>query len=131
MNQFQSERHAKPRNTAEWISLVISLLLLTGVIGTVIFLWAKPPQAPARFKVERGETRQELDQFYLPVTITNDGDATASEVMLEGKLTVAGQEETASTTFDFVPGNSQAEGVLIFSQEPTEAEVRVVSFQKP
>lgn len=119
------------RNRAEWVSLGISLTLLTGVIATVLSLWLNPSLNPARFTIERGEVRNEFDHYYLPITITNEGDATAAQVTVEGELTVADKEEVASTTFDFVPARSDAEGVLIFSTEPTSATIRVVSYQEP
>ena len=119
------------RSSAEWISLVISLALLAGVVGLVVWVWVREAGSPAQFTVERGETRQANAQFYLFVTIHNDGDLTASEVLLEGTLEVDGQEETASTTFDFVPGHSEREATLMFSADPAEAELQVMSYQKP
>ena len=127
---MSSPDHAK-RSSAEWISLVISLALLAGVVGLVVWVWVREAGSPAQFTVERGETRQANAQFYLFVTIHNDGDLTASEVLLEGTLEVDGQEETASTTFDFVPGHSEREAILMFSADPAEAELQVMSYQKP
>lgn len=127
---MSSPDHAK-RSSAEWISLVISLALLAGVVGLVVWVWVREAGSPAQFTVERGETRQANAQFYLFVTIHNDGDLTASEVLLEGTLEVDGQEETASTTFDFVPGHSEREATLMFSADPAEAELQVVSYQEP
>ncbi|MGB3308833.1 MAG: hypothetical protein WBG32_14730 [Nodosilinea sp.] len=119
------------RNRAEWISLGISLTLLAGVVGTVISLWLHPSLKPAKFMVERGPVRTANDQYYLPVTIKNEGDATAAQVTVEGRLETANTDETATTTFDFVPARSGAESVLIFSQDPSAATVRVVSYQDP
>jgi uncharacterized protein (TIGR02588 family) len=69
--------------------------------------------------------------YYLPVTIKHEGDATAAQVTVAGRLDTAPDDEIAANTFDFVPARSDAEGVLIFSQEPTEATVRVISYQEP
>ena len=120
-----------PRTTAEWTSLAIALLLLACVIGTVIALWLSPSQDPPRFTIEPGEIRNEDGRFYLSFTVHNDGDLTASEVTVEGTITDGGSEETATTTFDFLPGRTKVEGVLIFSRDPATADVRVVSYQKP
>ncbi|MGG6241978.1 hypothetical protein ACQ4N7_25445 [Nodosilinea sp. AN01ver1] len=119
------------RNPAEWFSLAISLTLLSAVIATVASLWLKPSLKPAEFTVEPGKVRTANGNYYLPVTIRNEGDATAAEVTLEGTLNTTSPEEVATTTFDFVPARSDAEGVLIFSQEPSAATVRVVSYQEP
>lgn len=126
-----SELSEKPfRNRAEWVSLTISFALLSVVIGTVVSLWLHPSLKPAEFTVERGSVRTAKDHYYLPITIKNEGDATAAQVTIEGSLDVA-SDEIATTTFDFVPARSDVEGVLIFSQEPSGATVRVVSYQEP
>ncbi|WOD39977.1 hypothetical protein [Nodosilinea sp. E11] len=119
------------RNRAEWFSLGISLALLAGVVATVVSVWLNPSLKPAEFTVERGPVRTANGHYYLPVTIKNEGDATAAEVTVEGSLDTAPDDEIATTTFDFVPARSDAAGVLIFSQEPSGATVRVVSYQEP
>lgn len=119
------------RNRAEWFSLGISLTLLSAVVATVASLWLKPSLKPAEFTVEPGEVRPAQDHYYLPITIKNEGDATAAEVTVEGTLDTTSPEEVANTTFDFIPARSEAEGFLIFSEEPSAASVRVISYQKP
>jgi len=120
-----------PRTPAEWVSLIISTLLLAAVVATVVALWFNSSDTPARFRVERGTPRNEGGQFYLPIKVINEGDTTGAQVTVEGKLKVNEGEETASTTFDFIPARSTAEGILIFKAEPGPAEVRVVSHQQP
>jgi uncharacterized protein (TIGR02588 family) len=113
------------------VSLGISLLLLAVVIGVVVNLWVSQTEKPPRFKVEMGAARDEAGLFYLPFTLTNEGDQTAAEVTVEGKIGASDKEETASTTFDFMPGRARQEGVLVFSADPASAQVRVTSYQQP
>jgi uncharacterized protein (TIGR02588 family) len=127
----QAGAHEEPRSTAEWLSLIISLLILLGIIGLVLAMWANSASAPAQFTLEPGDVRQANGLYYLPVTIANTGDETAAQVMLEGIVTAGEDEEEATTTIDFLPGHAQAEAVLIFSHDPSDAELRVVSYQKP
>ncbi len=127
-----SDPSKKPiRNRAEWVSLGISLVLLSAVVGTVLSLWLHPSLKPAEFMVELGQVRTANGHYYLPVTVKNEGDATAAQVTVEGSLDAAPDDEIATTTFDFVPARSDAEGILIFSQEPSGATVRVISYQEP
>ncbi len=120
------------RNRAELVSLGISLTLLIGVIAAVSSLWLSPSVNPPQFTIQRGVIRSDDgNAYYLPLTLTNDGDATAAQVMVEGSLDTGDSEELSSTTFDFVPARSAVEGVLIFSQEPTDVRLRVVSYQRP
>lgn len=131
VKRSKGSSEAAPRTTAEWVSLGIALLLLAVVAGTVIALWINDSKQPARFRVDRHEARSEGDHFYLPITVTNEGDRTGAEVVIEGKLAEGGEEETATTTFDFIPSRSRAEAVLIFSRDPSQAVVRVMSYQQP
>lgn len=131
MSKKRKGGKAAPRTRAEWVSLVISLLLLAVVVGIVIKLWVSETQEPARFKIEVGAARNDVGQYHLPFTLTNEGDQTAAEVTVEGKIEGAGNEETSSTTFDFIPGHARQEGVLIFSGDPAAAQLRVASFQRP
>lgn len=121
----------EPRTRAEKVSLTISLSLLLLVVGTVVALWLNPSTNPAQFKVTRGAIRVEGEVFYLPFVVNNEGDATGSQVTVTGSLEVDGKEEEASTTFDFIPGQSRAEGTLIFSSDPVSASVQVTSYQQP
>ncbi len=127
----QNENSDSPRSSAEWVSLAVSLILLAGLIAIVAWLWLNSSGMPASFRVEQGAVRNERGQFYLPVHITNDGEVTATEVKVEGLLASSGQEERSDTTFDFIPAHSTVEGVLIFSQNPANATVRVLSYQLP
>ena len=122
---------AEPRSQAEWISLVVSALLVAVVVGMVIWLWVSQTGAPPQFELEAGETQQEGDAFALPVTITNTGDTTAVLVLVEGELTTGEETLTAETTFELVTAGGSAEGVLYFDDNPTNATLRVVSYQLP
>jgi uncharacterized protein (TIGR02588 family) len=121
----------QPRTAAERVALTIAGLILAVVIGLIVFLSITSEHTPPRFDVTRGQLRAEKGVFYLPVTVTNQGDETASQVTLEGSLMVDGTEESASTTFDFIPGHSEVEAVLIFRADPQDATIGVVSYQKP
>ncbi len=119
-----------PRTNAEWISLIVSICLVAGVVGVVVVMWLSPASNPTRFRIERGAVRIEAGHYYLPVTVTNDGDATGAQVTIEGKVR-GSAEQVSTTTFDFIPAHSSVEGVLVFNTEPGSAELRVVSYQQP
>ena len=120
-----------PKSSAEWISLVVSLIILLGFVGAIIWLWVHQPTGPAQFKVERGVVRNETGLFHLPVTITNTGGSAVGQVRVEGKLSNQGQEEITVTTIDFLPVRAQEEVVLIFRSDPSAALVQVISYHRP
>lgn len=131
MSRKKGKSQFAPRTKAEWVSLVVAILLLGAVVATVVALWMKPSHNPVRFRLDRGAVRNEAGLFYMSITVINEGDATGAQVTVEGKLTASAGEEISSTTFDFIPARSRSEGTLIFSADPTSAALRVVSFQQP
>ena len=130
MSEDQSQNKVAPRTTAEWVSLVVALLLLAGVVGIIISLWLNASDNQIQFEIELQPIYEQEGQFYLPITITNSSDKAAQLVTVEGKLTVE-DEEMSTTTFDFIPPRSKVQGVLIFNNNPEETQVRVISFQQP
>ena len=131
MSGRRHDRQPPARSTAEWVSLAVALLLLAGIIGTVIVLWLAPESDPPRFTVEHGAVRHIGGQFYLGITVRNEGEQTASEVTVEGVIEDGGREETATTTFAFIPGHAEVQGTLVFTRDPAAARIRVVSYQRP
>ena len=119
------------RTPAEWIALGVALAVLAGVIGVVVTLWWSPPDDEPRLVVEAGAVRSVAGQAYVAITVRNAGGATASEVTVEGTALVRGQPETAETTFAFIARNATVEGTLVFTQDPGDVRLRVVSFQHP
>jgi uncharacterized protein (TIGR02588 family) len=126
-----AEAKLTPRTKPELISLIISIALVAGVVGLVFAAWLNPSKTPARFRIDRGAIRNAGSQYYLPITITNEGDSTGAEVTVEGRVIGSSNEQVSATTFDFIPAHSSVEGILIFDTEPTSAQLRVVSYQQP
>ncbi|HET8671768.1 MAG TPA: hypothetical protein VFM05_14460 [Candidatus Saccharimonadales bacterium] len=131
MSRTSRKESAAPKSTAEWISLAVSLIILLGFLGAIVWLWTNQPTGPAQFKVQRGEVRNETGLFHLPVTVTNTGGLAVGQVRVEGKLNNQGREETTVTTIDFLPVRAQEEVVLIFRSEPSSAVIEVVSYRLP
>ncbi len=131
MSKAGKNASAAPKSTAEWVSLAISLVILLGIVGAIVWLWIHQPTGPPQFKVERGTVRNEAGLFHLPVTVTNIGGLAVGQVRVEGKLNNQGQEEIAVTTLDFLAVRAEEEVVLIFRSEPSGAVVQVVSYRLP
>ena len=131
MSKTEKKGSGAPKSTAEWISLAVSLVILLGFVGAIVWLWINQPTGPPQFNVERGVVRNESGLFHLPVTVTNIGGLAVGQVRVEGKLNSQGREETTVTTIDFLPVRGQEEVVLIFGSEPSGAVVQVVSYHQP
>jgi uncharacterized protein (TIGR02588 family) len=131
MTRAEKKASAAPKSTAEWMSFAVSIIILSGFVGAIIWLWVHQPTGPAQFQVQRGVVRNETGLFYLPVTVTNTGGLAVGDVRVEGKLNNHGQEEIAATTIEFLPVRAQEEVVLIFRNEPSGVVVQVVSYHQP
>lgn len=124
------------RSPAEWASLVISTSVVAGLIGVIVFLYVSGGANEAIIEVrpELGQVRQESGNYYLPVTITNVGDVTAEDVMVEVTMTRSdGQQEVSEATIDFLAGHASEDVVVVFSEDPRDGEVAagVISFLSP
>jgi uncharacterized protein (TIGR02588 family) len=120
---------AQPRSSAEWVSLGVALVLLAAIVAALVGIWSTSPEAPPRFRIELGDATEQSGVFYLPITLANEGDIAATEVRVEGTVLSITPPETATTTFDVVPGHAEVEAVLVFTRNPRQAQVRVVSHQ--
>ncbi len=131
MSKTAKTEAAGPRSGAEWVSLAVSLIILLGFVGAIVWLWINQPTGPPQFKIERGVVRNETELFHLPLTVTNVGGSAVGQVRVEGKLNNQGREEIAVTTIEFLPVRAKEEIVLIFRGEPSGAVVHVVSYSQP
>jgi len=124
------------RSPAEWTTLAISIVMLLGIAGLVTYLYAVDGNEEPAIEIEPqfAAIRQVGDAYYLPVRVTNTGDETAADVRITGELPAeSGDPETSELEYLFLAGQETADGTMVFSQEPTESELRIlpVSFQDP
>lgn len=123
------------RTTAEWVTFGVSLVLLSGLVGLVIFVSLTRGDRPSTIKVEPvlNEVRQSEDAYYLPINITNDGDMAVGDVEVALSLASEGSEpETIAFTVLFLAGGESAQEIVVFSQDPSKGELsQVVGFHEP
>jgi uncharacterized protein (TIGR02588 family) len=118
------------RTTAEWVTLGVSLGIVLGLLGLLTYLSFRGGEQPVLIEVEPqlDSVREEGGRYYLPVEITNQGDATASEVQIEISLSdVQGNEHSSSFTVQFLAGGAAAKGEAIFTADPRQGELTVSS----
>lgn len=131
----QDESKHQPQSTAEWISLTIASLLLTGVIAAVGYLWASDRQRqPAILGVARSETRLSNGEYYVPFTVTNAGGETAESVQVIAELRINGETiESGEQSIEFLSSQETAGGAFVFTRNPEQGELvlRVASYQDP
>lgn len=115
-----------PRPLLQWAMAGLGALVTLSTMGVVVWEMAQPaapPRLSARvITVSRSETGQ-----VATVEVTNDGDDTAANVDIEGRL----DSQTATATLDYVPGHGHARAYLQFKSDPAAAAVVVKGWSAP
>lgn len=110
---------AKGTPLLEWIAGAIGLalvLLTAGVIGHEA-LFGDP--SPPAVTVQQGQIHAVKGGWLVEIAAVNSGGSPASQVAVEGELTLSGQPpETAEASFDYVPDHSSRPGGLFFTRDP-------------
>ena len=126
---------SKRRSPAEWITLAVSALVLTLLVGLVLYDWQLSKNLPPAFQVEVTEpARLTAGRYYLPFTLRNTGGRIARTVQVIAELKLPeGEEESGEQQFDFLSGNEQKQGGFVFDHNPQEGSlvIRVASFGLP
>ncbi|MEG4328260.1 TIGR02588 family protein [Microcoleus sp. herbarium5] len=134
MSESNNEQQQK-RTPAEWVTFAIACLILSILIGLVIYNWVTKKQEPPIISVTRKTPiRENKGQFYVPFTVTNTGGETAESVQIIAELRVNGEVlESGDQQIDFLSSDETQEGAFIFSRDPRQGEliVRSSSYKLP
>ena len=127
---------AERRSLAEWTTLGLSALIVSLVVGLVIYYQVAGGDAPPVLVAtpDLGSVRQVGDAYHLPVAVENSGDQPAEDVVVEVTLAPPGGEpETAELTFRFVAGGETVRGIAVFASDPATGELSagIVSYLAP
>jgi uncharacterized protein (TIGR02588 family) len=124
------------RTMAEVVTLLISILLLTAIVGGLVYVELQAGNAKAGLKVtpKFDKVYERAGAWYLPVDIENNGDLPTDAVRVDLVRPIEGEEpEIAELEFTFIAGGETVSGVAIFDQEPTKDSVEVdeISYTEP
>ncbi|NJM98652.1 MAG: TIGR02588 family protein [Phormidesmis sp. RL_2_1] len=125
----------KRRSLAEWVTLTFSSVLLTALVGLVLYDWQVSKNLPPAFRIEIVESARFTEgHYYVPFTLHNTGGSIARTVQVIGQLQLAdGSDETGEQQFDFLSGNERKKGGFVFEHNPQAGNlvIRVASFGLP
>lgn len=135
-NQSTFSMSERPQRTLpEWITFSISLSLLFGLIGLVIYDWLLTHEEPPIIEVYSPERVRVINQkFYVPFEVKNTGGSTAEAVQVIAELKIAGEvEESGEQEIDFLSGGEQEKGEFVFKNNPQKGQLtlRVGSYKTP
>jgi len=125
---------ALQKNWVEWLVFSLSLILVAGVLGFLLYTSVTLGSSPPDLKIHLSRAQPEGKYFRVPVKIKNDGDQTAEGVQIEVVLNEGKPaEETATFEAAFLPRHSSREGAVVFKSDPRKGrlEARVLGYEKP
>lgn len=123
------------RSEAEWVTFIVSSLILLVLVSLVIFDWAVNQDRPPAFQIEVTQSARITDgQYYVPFAITNTGGRIARTVQVIAELHIEGEpDETGEQQIDFLSGQERKRGSFIFTHNPQSGKLvlRVASYRLP
>lgn len=117
------------KNALEWAMTLLGAALVLFVVGFLTYQLFAGTDRPAELQIRLGEPRTNGSTVEVPVTVRNEGGRVAEAAVVE---VCAGPESCAQLTFDYLPFESEFEGVMGL-EAPLQAPLttRVVSFRNP
>jgi len=127
--QSQSGHRASTgRKLAEWVTLLISSVLVFGLAG---FLLIQALQPHSKFVMMRAtprfeNTEKQGRQYFLPIEVENRGRRTVREVNIEVKWKEQGKPQSRDVPIDYLGERSRQTIILIFDSDPKLLRVEAV-----
>lgn len=119
----------------EWLAAALGLLLVLGIVGFVSWqAFRSGEQGPPVLEVRVERVTSTSASHVVEIAVKNRSSAAAAAVQIEGDLTSdSGEVITSQVSLDFVPGNSEKRGGLLFRDDPRthDLQVRVSGYAEP
>lgn len=115
---MSSRNSAKERmKLAELLSLGISVILVAGIVGFLVYQLLQDDDHYAQIEVlpQLQKVKERSGRFIVPVAIRNRGNQTLSEVAIRA---IGAKGPPHDFTLDYVGGNSDETVYMIFSHDP-------------
>lgn len=130
-----SNKSENKRNPAEWISLTISAIIVSSIVGLIGYNWATKPNGDPVIGIKVDDkVRSENGQFYVPFKIDNKGGKTVELVQAIADLEINGKiEESGEQIIDFLSSGEEVEGAFVFKEDPRKGKLklRIASYKLP
>jgi uncharacterized protein (TIGR02588 family) len=112
------EAGAEQDERIEWWLGIASAVVTLALIGYLLVEGLTGSGSGPILSVMLGPVRQAADDYVLQVNVRNEGDQTASEVVVEGRLGAGNGAEVSAVTLDYVPPGPGTPAALVFSRDP-------------
>ena len=117
------------RHVVNWLERLVSgvsLLLLLGAIGYLVWEGMRPAQPPS-FAAEVREIRETTAGFDVRLVVRNDGSESVQNLTVRARVDDAGEIlAEAETTLDWLPASSSRQAAVILPIDPRAHTLEVV-----
>lgn len=118
----------------EWIAAGVGLVAALALLGIIAndAITGRDDPVPV-LSVEAQRVVPTPTGYVLEFRVVNSSDQTAAAVQVEGSLKGGAEEIVSTATIDYVPGESQATGGLVFPADPRRGslELRATGYEIP
>ena len=126
-------KRSSRRRLAEWTSLGISLLLILGTTGYLVYqgLREEEPFVPVVVEPQLGSARQLGERYILPIKIRNAGGHTLRDLKIEIELQPPGspQPQVQDFILDYLGERSEQTIYISLDRDPRTVPVRAAPAQ--
>jgi uncharacterized protein (TIGR02588 family) len=126
--------HPGESSPLEWVTAAIGILLVSGVIGFLLYRGATKGDTPPTIKIQIESVKPTGESYLVNFRAINTGDTTAAAVTIEGELKNGEKsEETSDISLTYVPAHSERRGGLIFTKNPNDyqLQIRAKGYEQP
>ncbi len=136
MSPTHRPRYTEPDNPhwMEWLTGLASAALIATLIGYVGWNAATEEMEPPEFAIEATGMERVGGGYRITFDIENRANSTAAAVIVRGELKRGDESvESVDVSFDYVPGESQSSGAILFMTDPGSAQLtlRAVGYADP
>jgi uncharacterized protein (TIGR02588 family) len=108
----------------EWIVAIIGFALTSATLIFLLYQGLTDGPALPDIVVEAEQVIEVSRGYMVRIRAVNRGSRTAADVKIEGELKSGGTvQETAETTFTYLPARSERRGGLFFSKDPRQGQL--------
>lgn len=118
----------------EWIVAGIGCLLVTGVIGFLLYESIAGNGKPPDIALTVSSVIKTGDGYLVNIGAVNQGGSTAEGVVVQGELRRGTESlEQSHTTIEYLPPHSKRRAGLYFTEDPRrfELKVRALGYEEP
>lgn len=123
-NRRQRER--QDPHWIEWLTGVVSALLVAGMLGWLGWEAIMRPTTPPDLSIHVVSTERAAGGYRVAFDIANTGTTTAAAVTVIGRIIQDGRViEENPVVFDYVAAQSKTEGAIFFRNDPAAGEMSI------